>query len=189
MNEWNGTSASDFNERTVPGATLDRPGDALGYEKPPRNDVAIPCVHDDVDVLVEQVTFDYVGLHRLRLRVSESSHDIFYVPRLRIRVGKKLGEAMNQATFSDWQAKAAKLRIPSHAFIDGKHVAAANGKTFDCLSPIDGRVLAQVARCDALDVDRVVQVSRRLFESGAWSETKPTHRKKVLVRLCLYTGP
>ncbi len=89
---------------------------------------------------------------------------------------------MQSLTQSDWQARAATLRIPNQAFIDGKYVAAANGRTFDCVSPIDGRVLAAVSRCDALDVDRAVHVSRRMFASGAWSETKPTHRKKVLVK-------
>jgi gamma-glutamyl-gamma-aminobutyraldehyde dehydrogenase len=83
---------------------------------------------------------------------------------------------------SEWQAKAAALRFPHQAFVDGKHVDALSGATFDALSPIDGAVLAKVARCDGADVDRAVQVARRAFESGRWSESKPTHRKKVLVR-------
>jgi acyl-CoA reductase-like NAD-dependent aldehyde dehydrogenase len=89
---------------------------------------------------------------------------------------------MNIPTQSDWQAKAAALRFPHQAFVDGKHVDALSGATFDALSPIDGAVLAKVARCDGADVDRAVQVARRAFESGHWSDTKPTHRKKVLVK-------
>ena len=44
----------------------------------------------------------------------------------------------------DWHARAATQRIPHQAFIDGRHVDAASGETFDCISPIDGRVLAKV---------------------------------------------
>ncbi|HQW81234.1 MAG TPA: aldehyde dehydrogenase [Pseudomonadota bacterium] len=89
---------------------------------------------------------------------------------------------MNLPTQSDWQAKAAALRFPHQAFIDGQSVDALSGATFDALSPIDGAVLAKVARCEAADVERAVQVARRVFASGAWSETRPTHRKKVLVK-------
>ena len=32
----------------------------------------------------------------------------------------------------------------------------ASGQAFDCLSPIDGRVLAKVAQCGAQDIDRAV---------------------------------
>ncbi len=59
---------------------------------------------------------------------------------------------------------------------------AASGKAFDCISPIDGRVLAQVAECGAEDVDRAVRAARRAFDKGDWSAAKPAWRKKVLVR-------
>jgi len=61
-------------------------------------------------------------------------------------------------------------------------VDAASGKAFDCISPIDGRVLAQVAECGAEDVDRAVRAARRAFDKGDWSAAKPAWRKKVLVR-------
>ena len=47
----------------------------------------------------------------------------------------------NPRTQQDWQAMAGTLSIRTQAFIDGKYVDAASGKTFDCVSPIDGRVL------------------------------------------------
>ena len=47
--------------------------------------------------------------------------------------------------------KATALRFPYQPFIDGKHVDALSGATFDALSPIDGAVLAKVARCDQAD--------------------------------------
>lgn len=86
-------------------------------------------------------------------------------------------------TREDWLQRAAGLSIRRQAFIDGKYVDAASGKTFDCLSPIDGRVLAKVAECGAEDVDRAVKVARQAFDAGKWSNARPTHRKKVLVKL------
>jgi len=86
-------------------------------------------------------------------------------------------------TREDWEALAARLQPRRQAFIDGRWEDAASGKTFDCLSPVDGRVLAQVAECDAEDVDRAVAAARRAFEDGRWSATKPAHRKRVLQKL------
>jgi 4-guanidinobutyraldehyde dehydrogenase/NAD-dependent aldehyde dehydrogenase len=83
----------------------------------------------------------------------------------------------------DWHARARSLPIESKAFIDGRYVAAASGATFDCVSPIDGRVLAQVASTDAADVDVAVAAARRAFEAGTWWRQPPRERKRVLLRL------
>ena len=83
---------------------------------------------------------------------------------------------------TEWQARANALQIRNQAFIDGRFVDAASGKTFDCVSPIDGRVICAVAECGQEDVDRAVIVARRVFDAGAWSESSPVHRKRTLVR-------
>jgi acyl-CoA reductase-like NAD-dependent aldehyde dehydrogenase len=49
----------------------------------------------------------------------------------------------------DYRAMIPSLVYRNQAFINGKYVPAASGKTFDCVSPIDGRVLTKVAECDA----------------------------------------
>jgi gamma-glutamyl-gamma-aminobutyraldehyde dehydrogenase len=85
-------------------------------------------------------------------------------------------------TRDSWQTLADALQPRTQAFIDGRFVDAASGRTFDCLSPVDGRVLARVAECEAEDIDRAVAAARRSFESGTWAETKPTHRKKILIK-------
>jgi 4-guanidinobutyraldehyde dehydrogenase / NAD-dependent aldehyde dehydrogenase len=82
-----------------------------------------------------------------------------------------------------WRSRAANLSIEGRAFVDGRHVAAASGATFDCVSPIDGRVLAQVASCDVADVNAAVASARRAFDKGAWCKAPPAKRKKVLLRL------
>jgi len=89
---------------------------------------------------------------------------------------------MTQATRADWEARAGQLRIEGRAFIDGQYRDAADGATFDCLSPVDGRLLAKVASCDAADAERAVHSARAAFESGVWSQQAPAARKAVLVR-------
>jgi len=86
-------------------------------------------------------------------------------------------------TREDWQAMAERLSIRTQAFVDGRFVDAVGGATFDCISPIDGRVLGKVADGDTHDIDRAVAAARRSFEAGAWANARPAHRKKVLQEL------
>ena len=81
-----------------------------------------------------------------------------------------------------WQARAAALTIEGRALIGGKLVPARAGRTFDDVSPIDGRVVAKVARCDAGDIDAAVASARAAFEAGGWRRTEPRERKRVLLR-------
>lgn len=86
---------------------------------------------------------------------------------------------------SQWEAQAKALSIRSQAFINGAYVDAASGKTFSCVSPIDGVCIAQVAECAEEDVNRAVRAARQAFEAGVWSESSPVHRKKVLQKFAL----
>ena len=85
-------------------------------------------------------------------------------------------------TRQEWERRARELRIETRAFIDGHYRAAVEGDTFDCLSPIDGRSLGQVASCGPADADLAVQVARERFESGVWSRLAPVKRKQVMIR-------
>ncbi|PYE27414.1 gamma-glutamyl-gamma-aminobutyraldehyde dehydrogenase [Paraburkholderia silvatlantica] len=89
---------------------------------------------------------------------------------------------MEKKTFTYWQDKAATLSIEGRAFIDGAYRDAYSGRTFDCVSPIDGRVLASVADCGAADVDAAVGAARRAFDEGVWAGLNPRARKAVLLR-------
>ncbi|WP_428240593.1 aldehyde dehydrogenase [Gynuella sp.] len=80
-----------------------------------------------------------------------------------------------------WQTKAKGLSFENRAFIDGEYTAAASGATFECISPIDGKLLTNVTACDAADVLRAVTAARTAFNSGAWSQMAPSTRKKVLL--------
>ena len=85
-------------------------------------------------------------------------------------------------TTTPWHERAALLRIDGRAFIDGKRVDAASSARLDCLSPVDGRKLAEVARCGEAEVDAAVAAARASFEDRRWAGKAPAERKKVLVR-------
>ena len=82
----------------------------------------------------------------------------------------------------DWHARAAAVTLDGRALIGGKRVAAQNGETFDCVSPIHGRTLAAVARGRAPDIDAAVAAARAAFDDRRWSGMAPAARKKVLIR-------
>ena len=82
----------------------------------------------------------------------------------------------------DWRALAKSFAPRTQAFIDGRYSPAVSGATFDCINPANGQVIAQVASCDAADVDRAVASARKAFEAGHWSRRAPAARKKVLLR-------
>lgn len=74
------------------------------------------------------------------------------------------------------------LKWDGRALINGQRVAAQDGQLFDCISPVDGRVLTQVARCGAADVDAAVAVARKAFEDRRWCGMAPAQRKRTLIR-------
>jgi 4-guanidinobutyraldehyde dehydrogenase/NAD-dependent aldehyde dehydrogenase len=89
---------------------------------------------------------------------------------------------MSSTASIDWKALAAGLKPDGRAVINGERVGAASGAVFDCISPIDGKKIADVARCDAVDVDRAVVAARAAFEDRRWAGVAPQQRKATLVR-------
>src|SRR5262245_15468242 len=86
------------------------------------------------------------------------------------------------AAAEDHRTQIAQVSYRNQAFIDGKFMAAASGRTFDCISPIDGKVLTKVAECDKEDVERAVQAARAAFEKGTWARMAPALRKRILLK-------
>src|SRR5258708_10496023 len=89
---------------------------------------------------------------------------------------------MDKTTLAYWQDKAATLAIEGRAFIDGEYRSAENGRTFDCVSPIDGKVLMKIADCGEADVNAAVSAARRAFDAGVWSGLNPRQRKAKLLK-------
>lgn len=83
----------------------------------------------------------------------------------------------------DYKTQAQQLKIEGRAYIDGEYVDARSGKTFDCVSPADGKVIARVAAGDEADIDVAVKAARRSFNSGVWSDLAPKDRKRILLKL------
>ena len=86
-------------------------------------------------------------------------------------------------TTEEYKAIAAGLTPPTQAFIDGSFRPAASGKTFVSTNPATGEKIADIAACDASDVDFAVEKARDAFEDGRWSRLHPGERKDVLIKL------
>jgi len=82
----------------------------------------------------------------------------------------------------DWHARAAQQGYDGRAVIGGRRVAAQDGETFDCVSPLNGRVLTTVARGRQAEVDAAVASARAAFDTGRWAGQPPAARKRVLLR-------
>ena len=77
---------------------------------------------------------------------------------------------------------ASELEFEARAFIDGKYVNAASGKTFDSINPATGKVITSIAACDGNDIDRAVSSARTAFKAGSWAHMAPADRKAVLLK-------
>jgi 4-guanidinobutyraldehyde dehydrogenase/NAD-dependent aldehyde dehydrogenase len=75
------------------------------------------------------------------------------------------------------------LDLRTQAFVGGTFAPAADGRTFPSISPRDGAVLSDVARCGSEDVDRAVRAAREAHSRGDWAFADPAERGRVLIRL------
>src|ERR1700735_1000558 len=75
----------------------------------------------------------------------------------------------------------AKLRADGIGhIIGGEIVPSISGETFETKSPIDGTILAPVARGGSADIDRAATVAAQAFK--AWRDMSATMRRKLLHR-------
>src|SRR6516164_8713941 len=65
--------------------------------------------------------------------------------------------------------------------IDGQIVPSISGATFETRSPVDGTVLAKVARGNAEDIDHAATIAAEAFP--AWRDMAPAMRRKLLHRV------
>jgi aldehyde dehydrogenase (NAD+) len=73
----------------------------------------------------------------------------------------------------------------SHALhIGGADRPASDGAVLDVVSPVDGRVFAEIAAGTPEDVDLAVAAARRAFDHS-WSTLTATERGRLLMRLAL----
>ena len=81
-----------------------------------------------------------------------------------------------------WHERATALRPDGRCLIEGERRAAAGGAVFAKHSPVDGRLLGDVARGGAADVEAAVRSARSAFEDRRWAGKPPAARKRILVR-------
>src|ERR1039458_10375771 len=96
--------------------------------------------------------------------------------------GEQMSDSANLGSAQSWHTRAHAARPTGLALINGALKAATSGATFDCVSPIDGRVVAAVAACDAPDIDAAVAAARAAFERRDWADRAAAERKRVLLR-------
>jgi acyl-CoA reductase-like NAD-dependent aldehyde dehydrogenase len=77
------------------------------------------------------------------------------------------------------RATVAGVQVPTDHYINGERVPGA--RRFETISPIDGSVLAEVARAGEDDVDRAVQAAHNAFP--AWAALGAAGRAEHLHRL------
>ncbi|MDX1520557.1 MAG: aldehyde dehydrogenase [Anaerolineae bacterium] len=87
-------------------------------------------------------------------------------------------------THEEYLSIAGDLILPATCFIDGSFRPAKSGRTMPTINPATGETLAEIAACDAADVDFAVQKARQAFDDGRWRTKHPAERKEVLIRLC-----
>ena len=88
---------------------------------------------------------------------------------------------MNQA-IPDWKHLSASIQLDGRAFINGKRVAAKSGAQFDCISPINGQKITDIARGNGEDIDAAVAAARAAFEDGRWANKTPRERKNIMCK-------
>jgi len=90
---------------------------------------------------------------------------------------------MRAVAASDWIARAEAIEPRTDAFIDGRFVPAASGRTFDDIAGRDGAVIAKVAEGGPEDIDSAVAAARTSFDDRRWAEASPAKRKVILLKL------
>ena len=74
------------------------------------------------------------------------------------------------------------LNYPSQLFINGKYQKSITEKSFDNISPIDGKLINKVFLAGKDDIDLAVAKAREIFNKGYWSNLPPGERKKILLK-------
>ncbi len=67
--------------------------------------------------------------------------------------------------------------------IDGKEVAAADGGTFETVSPATNEVIGIVSKAGNSDAVAAIEAAHRAFESGPWGRFTPLDRSRALHKI------
>ena len=87
---------------------------------------------------------------------------------------------MDSLTLDEVRRDAAALRMPTEALIEGRSIAAKDGRRFANLAPGDGRVLGDVVAGGVSEIDAAVASARAAFADGRWRNQSTKAKKAVL---------
>lgn len=68
-------------------------------------------------------------------------------------------------------------------FVGGKFIESKGDRYTNVVNPYNGKIIAKVSEGNEKDVEEAVKVAKKSFEAGAWSETAPAERQKVLLKI------
>jgi gamma-glutamyl-gamma-aminobutyraldehyde dehydrogenase len=93
-------------------------------------------------------------------------------------------EQAGQLTHAQWRQMASGLKksAETRLFVGGEFIDAAEGGTFDNISPVDGSLINRCAAGTGADIDRAVAIARKSYKSGEWSRTAPRERMSVMFK-------
>jgi len=86
-------------------------------------------------------------------------------------------------TKTEYSAIAKSIALPNKAFINGTFVDALSGQTMPTENPATGKILTEVASCNADDVNVAVANAKAVYEDGVWSKRSPSERKEAVLKL------
>lgn len=72
--------------------------------------------------------------------------------------------------------KSEDIKFTTQAYINGKFVNSVSGKSFPSYNPATGELIANIAECDAADIENAVAAAKKLFNRGYGLRK---HRKSV----------
>ncbi len=81
-----------------------------------------------------------------------------------------------------WQKRAASLQFSTELLIDGKGVASHSGERLKIINPASGTTVAELARGDAVDIERAVVSAQAAWDDGRWRHMSPRLRMDIFRR-------
>jgi acyl-CoA reductase-like NAD-dependent aldehyde dehydrogenase len=75
------------------------------------------------------------------------------------------------------------LDAPPKMVIGGRSAGSISDARFEVINPATGKVICEVPRGDAADVDAAVVAARQAFEDRRWTGLRPGKRTEILIKL------
>src|SRR6185369_8100109 len=102
-------------------------------------------------------------------------------PRARTRRAAAQRDSRRNGALTQPKILSRRFQMAKH-FINGQWVQAASGETLPVIDPSTGEVFEQLARGNAVDIDRAVAAARAAL-NGPWGRLTATERGRILLKM------